>query len=59
MAAEAPAGIRRAFYRYPVSEAHEGLRLLDLGDIVPGESLEATHDRLHGVVRQCLRDGKT
>ena len=57
-AAEAPAGIRRAFYRYPVSEAHEGLRLLDLGDIVPGESLEATHDRLHGVVRQCLRDGK-
>ena len=57
-AAQAPAGIRRAFYRYPVSEAHEGLRLLDLGDIVPAATLEETHARLHAVVRQCLRDGK-
>jgi formiminoglutamase len=57
-AAEAPAGIRRALYRYPVSEAHEGLRLLDLGDIAFGDSLEDTHARLNRVVRQCLVDGR-
>ena len=32
-AAQAPAEIRRALYRYPVSEAHEGLGLVDLGDV--------------------------
>ncbi len=56
-AAQAPAEIRRALYRYPVSEAHEGLRLADLGDVRAGATLEETHDRLHAVVRHCLRLG--
>jgi len=56
-AAQAPAEIRRALYRYPVSEAHEGLRLVDLGDVRAGATLEATHDALHAVVRHCLRLG--
>jgi len=54
---KAPAEIRRALYRYPVSEAHEGLRLVDLGDVRAGATLEATHDALHAVVRHCLRLG--
>ncbi len=57
-AAEAPAEIRRALYRYPVTGQHQGLRLLDLGDIRSEGELEAIHDRLHAVVRQILRDGK-
>ena len=56
-AAQAPAEIRRALYRYPVSEAHEGLRLVDLGDIPLAATLEATHDALNAVVRLCLRQG--
>ena len=56
-AALAPAEIRRALYRYPVSEAHAGLRLVDLGDIRPGPTLEETHDALHAMVRLCLRQG--
>jgi formiminoglutamase len=58
-AAEAPAEIRRALYRYPVSEYHRDLRLLDLGDVRIEGGLEAVHDRLHTVVRQVIRDGKT
>jgi formiminoglutamase len=56
-AAQGPAEIRRALYRYPVSEAHAGLRLVDLGDIRPGATLEQTHDALHAAVRHCLRQG--
>jgi len=56
-AAQAPAEIRRALYRYPVSEAHQGLCLVDLGDIRAGAALEETHDRLHAVVRHCLGRG--
>jgi len=56
-AAQAPAEIRRALYRYPVSEAHEGLRLVDLGDIRPFPTLERTHEALHAAVRLCLRQG--
>lgn len=53
-AAQGPAEIRRAFYRYPVSAAHERLRLVDLGDVPAGPALEATHDALRAVVRHCL-----
>jgi formiminoglutamase len=56
-AAQAPAEIRRAFYRYPVSEAHAGLRLVDLGDILAGATLEQTHEWLNAMVRFCLRKG--
>lgn len=57
-AASAPAEIRRALYRYPVSRAHEGLVLVDLGDVPLLDSLEATHDALNAAVRRCLGDGK-
>jgi len=53
-AAQAPAEIRRALYRYPVSAAHQGLRLVDLGDLPPGPTLEATHAALRAAVRHCL-----
>lgn len=54
----APTEIRRALYRYAVSEAHEGLRLLDAGDVRIARRLEATHDRLAAVVQRLLADGK-
>jgi formiminoglutamase len=57
-ARRAPAEIRRALYRYAVSEAHEGLRLYDAGDVRVARRLEATHDRLTEVVQRFLADGK-
>lgn len=57
-AAAAPACIRRALYRYPISRAHAGLRLADLGDVPLLGTLEATHEALRAVVGRCLRDGK-
>lgn len=57
-ARRAPTEIRRALYRYAVSGAHLGLRLLDLGDVRIAPELEETHDRLHAVVRRLIRDGK-
>ncbi len=54
----APAEIRRALYRYAVSEPHQHLRLFDLGDVLAATTLEETHEALHRVVRQVLRDGK-
>ncbi len=54
----APEQIRRALYRYAVSEAHEHLQLFDLGDVTIQGTLEQTHDALHEVVRKVLRDGK-
>jgi formiminoglutamase len=54
----APTEIRRALYRYAVSDQHQSLRLLDLGDVTPRTSLEATHDTLQQVVCQLLGDGK-
>ena len=57
-AAEAPNEIRKALYRYPVTEFHEHLKLMDLGDVRIGPTLEETHDALHSVVRQLVRDGK-
>jgi formiminoglutamase len=55
---QAPATIRRALYRYALSEAHEHLRLLDAGDIATRETLEQTHEDLHELVRRIIRDGK-
>jgi formiminoglutamase len=54
----APAEIRRALYRYAVSEAHEHLRLFDAGDVRILETLEATHDALRTVVHRFLEGGK-
>jgi formiminoglutamase len=53
----APAEIRRALYRYPVTAEHAQVRLADAGDIRPGASLEETHARLHAVVGSFLDQG--
>lgn len=57
-ARHAPVEIRKALYRYAVSEAHEHLRLFDAGDVRLSRRLENTHDRLKGVVQCFLADGK-
>ncbi|MCP4900671.1 MAG: formimidoylglutamase [bacterium] len=54
----APTRIRRALYRYAVSEVHEHLRMLDLGDVRVDRELELIHQGLLRVVRHCLADGK-
>jgi formiminoglutamase len=56
-AAEAPAEIRRAFYRLtPFGIRSEAL--FDLGDTIIQPTLEETHDLHRTVVRQLLQDGK-
>ena len=57
-ARHAPAEIRRALYRYAVSEAHEHLHIFDAGDVRIRKTLEATHTALGEVVRSFLADGK-
>ncbi|MBZ5588346.1 MAG: formimidoylglutamase [Acidobacteriia bacterium] len=57
-ARRAPSEIRRALYRYAVSEAHQDLRMLDAGNVRIRARLEDTHDALCNVVRQFVRDGK-
>lgn len=54
----APNEIRRMLYRYPVSEEHENVRLMDAGNIILAETLEETHERLYETVHGFLRDGK-
>ena len=54
----APSEIRRALYRYPVSEAHEYLKLMDAGDLSIGQTLEETHEWLYETLRGLLQDGK-
>ncbi|MCI0714572.1 MAG: formimidoylglutamase [Chloroflexi bacterium] len=54
-AKDAPAAVRRAFYRLV---ALPGMAIFDAGDIMIQESLEATHDLHRSIVREMLRDGK-
>jgi formiminoglutamase len=54
----APTEIRRSFYRLPKPAALDALRLFDLGDVVPMDTLEATHQKHYEVVRQLLQEGK-
>jgi formiminoglutamase len=56
-AAAAPAEIRRWLYRMSVAGL-DNLRMLDLGDLVPQPTLEATHSALRDRVRQMIKDGK-
>jgi formiminoglutamase len=56
-AAEAPAEIRRAFYRLTPFGIRAEI-LFDLGDTIIQPSLEETHDLHRSVVRQLLQDGK-
>lgn len=55
-AAEAPAAIRRQFYKLTPFNIKK--KLFDIGDVVIGGSLEETHDTQCAVVKQILADGK-
>jgi formiminoglutamase len=56
-AAAGPTEIRRWLYRMSVNGL-DGLRLLDLGDIVPQKTLEDTHKVQRQWLQQLLKDGK-
>jgi formiminoglutamase len=56
-AAAAPTEIRRWLYK-TTTMGLDNLHLLDLGDIVPQDSLEATHRVQREWMHQLLRDGK-
>ena len=55
-AAEAPAAIRRQFYKLTPFNIKK--RIFDLGDVKIGATLEETHDTHCEVIMQILRDGK-
>lgn len=57
-AAFAPLEIRKALYRYPVTDSHHHLKLFDLGNIKIEKSLEEIHTVLFSIVRQIIQDGK-
>ncbi len=57
-ARKAPHEIRKALYRYPVSEELQHIRLLDAGDINIAGTLEETHERLEATLKPMLADGK-
>ncbi|WP_319467871.1 formimidoylglutamase [uncultured Pseudodesulfovibrio sp.] len=57
-AAEAPATIRNILYKLKPPRNLGSGSVLDLGDIITGNNLEAIHDTLHAVVRQAVADGK-
>ena len=54
----APTEIRRDLYRYPVTEFHKHLRLMDVGDVEISGTLEETHELLSNTVRKLIADGK-
>lgn len=55
-AAAAPDALREQFYRLTTLNIKK--KIFDLGNIVPGETLEQTHDTQFDVVVKLLRDGK-
>src|SRR5688572_1857347 len=55
-AAHGPAAIREQFYKLTPFNIKK--RILDIGDVVIGGTLEATHDTHFEVVCELLRDGK-
>ncbi len=54
----APDRIRRELYSSPAPEGLPVAAVFDLGDVVPGETLEETHDRQFSIVQRLLHDGK-
>ena len=54
----APTEIRRDLYRYPVTQSHQHLVLMDVGDLEITGTLEQTHELLQNTVRQLIADGK-
>lgn len=57
-ARHAPQEIRKALYRYPVSESHTYLKLFDAGNIPIDKDLEVIHDIQSQIVQQIVKDGK-
>ncbi|MFH1852788.1 MAG: formimidoylglutamase [Candidatus Neomarinimicrobiota bacterium] len=54
----APQEIRKALYRYPISNSHKYLRLFDIGNLPSVENLEQIHELQFHVVTQLIQDGK-
>ncbi|MCK5115591.1 MAG: formimidoylglutamase [Candidatus Aegiribacteria sp.] len=54
----APTEIRRDLYRYPVTQSHKHLNLMDLGDLEIRDTLENTHELLTSTVRKLIANGK-
>ena len=55
-AADGPRAIREQFYRLTTFNVKK--RIVDIGDVATNGSLEEIHDRLTGVARRVLADGK-
>lgn len=56
-AAEGPTMFREGLARYGVAAARHWPRVVDVGDVVPGETLEETHRRVSVVVREIVAKG--
>ncbi len=54
-ARKAPNEIRRWWYRYSVSLHAQKLKIVDVGNLKLGETLEETHDRMRMVIRELSR----
>lgn len=57
-ARKSPNEIRQAFYKLALSKGIEKLRMMDLGDVILGSTLEETHSRLRDIVGRILKDRK-
>lgn len=57
-AKDAPYEIRKALYKYPLSESHRNVKLFDAGDVVVTGSLEEIHESLQKAVEEFVSDGK-
>ncbi len=57
-AALAPTEIRKAFYKFPITEGLFSKILFDLGDVKIGDTLEQTHETLTEVIYQIVTDDK-
>lgn len=55
---EAPKEIRRALFRFPLTEQLASLVIFDLGDTVVSGELEEIHRRHEEIIYSLLRDGK-
>lgn len=55
-AADAPGAIREQFYKLTTFNIKK--KIIDIGDVRLGSSLEETHDTMTAVVKQILQDGK-
>ncbi len=54
-ARDAPREVRRWLYRYSISPHSQKLKIVDVGDLKIGDTLEDTHDRLRKVIQELTR----